>query len=113
MPAIVVVQAAEYWMADDLTVVRQRLSRAGDRLRDALMRSGKVGVAVYSFTVRSRQVSAGRFVRRCSTINCWHKRAPKRSGINSDLLRARSRVQDSVWDCHVVVRLGPLTKMAF
>ena len=38
---------------------------------------------------RSRQVSLGRFVCRCSTINCWRRRAF--SSISSDLLRVRSR----------------------
>ena len=39
------VQTAEYWIGEDLATVWQRLGRAGDRLRDALMRSGMVKVA--------------------------------------------------------------------
>ncbi len=45
MPAIVVVQTAEYREGDDPAAVRQRLRRARDRLRDALVWSGVVEVA--------------------------------------------------------------------
>ncbi len=45
MPAIVVMQAAEYWMGDDLSAVRRELRRAWNTLLDALMGSGVVEVA--------------------------------------------------------------------
>ncbi len=39
------VQATQYGVGHDLAAVRQRFRRAGDRLRDALMRSGIIEVA--------------------------------------------------------------------
>jgi hypothetical protein len=38
-------QAAEYWVGDDLSTVRRGLRRAWNTLLDALMRSGVVEVA--------------------------------------------------------------------
>jgi hypothetical protein len=59
-----------------------------------------------TFTVRSRQVSFGRFVCRCSTISCWRRKAF--SNINSDLLRLRSRAAFGIgaWLSGLVQRRG-------
>ena len=45
LPAVAVVQTAEYWKRHDFAAVREVLRRAGDRLLDVLMESGVVEVA--------------------------------------------------------------------